>query len=141
MLDSILGRPSQTVRRTQVFLVVFFWVWRLYKGDGSAMGARPTQTGRHRAVTSARVASHQRSLRTVAQNKTWWRRIWTTLVGRTRGMPWMTNVNERLSRLLFAAADTETRPEYFTPYQIILATFTFIYALRHFDDILGLGGE
>ncbi|WOO81092.1 Hormone-sensitive lipase [Vanrija pseudolonga] len=124
MLDSILGRPSQTVRRTQVFLVVFFWVWRLYKGDGSAMG-RATQTGRHRAVTSARVASHQRSLRTVAQNKTWWRRIWTTLVGRTRGMPWMTNVNERL--------------KYFTPYQIILATFTFIYALRHFDDILGLG--
>ncbi|TXT13770.1 hypothetical protein VHUM_01137 [Vanrija humicola] len=111
MLDSILGRPSQTVRRTQVFLVVFFWVWRLYKGDGSAMG-RATQTGRHRP-------------RSVAQNKTWWRRIWTALVGRTRGMPWMTNVNERL--------------KYFTPYQIILATFTFIYALRHFDDILGLG--
>lgn len=30
--------------------------------------------------------------------------------------------------------------EHFTPYQLILGTFTILYALRHLDDLLGLGG-
>lgn len=31
--------------------------------------------------------------------------------------------------------------EHFTPYQLILGTFTILYALRHLDDLFGLGGE
>jgi hypothetical protein len=33
MIDHILGKPSPTFRRVQVFLVIFFWSWRLYVGD------------------------------------------------------------------------------------------------------------
>ena len=34
MIDHILGKPSPLWRRTQVFLVILFWVFRLYIGDG-----------------------------------------------------------------------------------------------------------
>lgn len=33
MIDHILGKPSPTYRRLQVFLVILFWSWRLYLGD------------------------------------------------------------------------------------------------------------
>jgi hypothetical protein len=33
------------------------------------------------------------------------------------------------------------RKESFTPYQLIIATFTFLYAFRHLDDLLGFSGE
>lgn len=33
MIDHILGRPSRSLRRAQVFLIIFFWSWRLYIGD------------------------------------------------------------------------------------------------------------
>lgn len=29
--------------------------------------------------------------------------------------------------------------EHFTPYQLILGTLTLVYALRHLDDLLGIG--
>lgn len=32
-------------------------------------------------------------------------------------------------------------PESFTPYQLILGSLTMAYALRHLDDLLGIGGE
>lgn len=28
---------------------------------------------------------------------------------------------------------------HFTPYQLILGTLTIVYALRHLDDLLGIG--
>lgn len=31
--------------------------------------------------------------------------------------------------------------EYFTPYQLVIATFTVLYAFRHLDDLLGIAGE
>jgi len=31
--------------------------------------------------------------------------------------------------------------EHFTPYQLILGSFTLVYALRHVGDLFGLGGE
>lgn len=31
--------------------------------------------------------------------------------------------------------------ENFTPYQLVLGTLTIMYAIRHLDDLLGLGGE
>jgi len=34
-----------------------------------------------------------------------------------------------------------TSPARFTPYQIILSTLTALYAIRHLDYVLGLGGE
>jgi hypothetical protein len=39
MIDHILGKPSPLWRRTQVFLVIFFWVFRLYIGDGRRIRA------------------------------------------------------------------------------------------------------
>jgi len=35
MIDHLLGRPSASWRRTQVILVLLFWVWRLRSGDPS----------------------------------------------------------------------------------------------------------
>ncbi|KAF9231934.1 Alpha/Beta hydrolase protein [Melanogaster broomeanus] len=36
MIDHLLGRPSTSWKRTQVFLVVFFWIWRLASGNPGA---------------------------------------------------------------------------------------------------------
>ncbi|KDQ27709.1 hypothetical protein PLEOSDRAFT_1042144 [Pleurotus ostreatus PC15] len=33
MIDHILGRPNPSWKRTQVFLVVFFWLWRIMRGN------------------------------------------------------------------------------------------------------------
>lgn len=89
MLDHILGRPSPTIRRSEIFLVLFFWLWRLYKGDGSAM--------REGQIRRRRVA-YNPQLRSVAQHhKGWWRRVWAFLVARRTGFAWMTRMNERLS--------------------------------------------
>lgn len=45
--------------------------------------------------------------------------------------------------MLFVAAEAglTSSKEHFTPYQLILATLTLVYALRHFDDLLGISGE
>ncbi|KAH8814771.1 Alpha/Beta hydrolase protein [Flagelloscypha sp. PMI_526] len=36
MIDHLAGRPSPGWKRTQVFLVIFFWLWRIYAGDPNA---------------------------------------------------------------------------------------------------------
>ncbi|ORY32245.1 Alpha/Beta hydrolase protein [Naematelia encephala] len=117
MIDHILGRPSPTIRRSQIFLVLFFWLWRLYKGDGAP---RPTRTA------SALGPSPSGRVGVGAQGKrrAWLWRLWVSLVGR-RAVGWMGKVNDKL--------------QHFTPYQLILGTLTFVYALRHLDDLLGLG--
>ncbi|WWD15824.1 hypothetical protein CI109_100248 [Kwoniella shandongensis] len=107
MIDHILGRPSPTLRRGQIFLVLFFWVWRLYKGDGRL---RP---GRARSGPGG-----------VPGRGSWLWRLWVAVVGR-RAVRYMGKINERL--------------KHFTPYQLILATLTMVYALRHLDDLLGIG--
>ncbi|OCH95128.1 alpha/beta-hydrolase [Obba rivulosa] len=33
MIDHILGRPSPYWKRAQVFLVIFFWLWRIFNGN------------------------------------------------------------------------------------------------------------
>ncbi|KAG8929827.1 hypothetical protein FRC02_005030 [Tulasnella sp. 418] len=33
MIDHLLGRPNVSWKRTQVLLVILFWVWRLVRGD------------------------------------------------------------------------------------------------------------
>ncbi|KZT71007.1 alpha/beta-hydrolase [Daedalea quercina L-15889] len=33
MIDHLLGRPSPSWKRIQVFLVIFFWVWRIIRGN------------------------------------------------------------------------------------------------------------
>lgn len=45
--------------------------------------------------------------------------------------------------MLFTAVEAEltSSKEKFSPYQLILATLTLVYALRHFDDLLGISGE
>lgn len=58
MIDHLLGRPSSSWRRTQVFLVIFFWVWRLYKGDGKA-----AITGGRRAIGGRTAVQRSRILR------------------------------------------------------------------------------
>jgi hypothetical protein len=77
MIDHILGRPSPTIRRSQIFLVLFFWIWRLYKGDGAA--PLPSRAfGASAPLPSARVGSSARTKRT------WAWRLWIALVGRSR---------------------------------------------------------
>jgi len=85
MLDQILGRPSPTVRRSQILLVLFFWIWRLYKGDGAP---RPGK----RIRGSAGGANLQRALK----KKSWAWRLWVALVGR-RAVRWIAKINDRLS--------------------------------------------
>ncbi|TIB77548.1 hypothetical protein E3Q23_01317 [Wallemia mellicola] len=77
MINNLIGRPSEQWRRTQVVLVILFWLWRLLKGDRNGL------------------------------------RFW-----------YIKSINRRLKR--------------FTPYQIIVATLTTLYAIRHFDALLGL---
>ncbi|KAG2355179.1 Alpha/Beta hydrolase protein [Suillus spraguei] len=36
MIDYLLGRPSPSWKRTQVFLVIIFWIWRLVYGNPNA---------------------------------------------------------------------------------------------------------
>ncbi|KAH7929839.1 alpha/beta-hydrolase [Leucogyrophana mollusca] len=36
MIDHLIGRPSPSWKRAQVFLVIFFWIWRLVCGSPSA---------------------------------------------------------------------------------------------------------
>lgn len=76
MLDQVLGRPSKDLRRVQIFLVLFFWIWRLYKGDGAE---RPAIAG---------IAGTRR--------RPFFWRLWVSLVGR-RAIRWMGKMNERLS--------------------------------------------
>ncbi|EMD37855.1 hypothetical protein CERSUDRAFT_123688 [Gelatoporia subvermispora B] len=33
MIDHLFGRPSPSWKRTQVFLVIFFWLWRIFNGN------------------------------------------------------------------------------------------------------------
>jgi hypothetical protein len=96
MIDHILGRPSPTLRRTQIFLVLFFWVWRLYKGDGASVAALPTR------ITSASgplPSGHAGGLRLgKGRSRVWWLRMWMSVVGKkTYGLGWMGRLNERLS--------------------------------------------
>jgi len=54
----------------------------------------------------------------------------------------MNRVNERLSEMTCPLKLGRANGlEHFTPYQLILGTFTILYALRHLDDLFGLGGE
>ena len=94
MIDHVLGRPSPTLRRTQIFLVLFFWLWRLYKGDGAA--ARPTRTSSAPGVRPSPGIGRI----TATRRKSWLLRFWVALVGkRVYGMSWMTKLNDRLSEL------------------------------------------
>ncbi|CAE6518040.1 unnamed protein product [Rhizoctonia solani] len=78
MIDHIVGRPSPSWKRTQVFLVLLFWILRLLRG--SRDGPR---------------------------------------------ILYIRRLNRLLSR--------------FTPWQIIVATLSTLYAGRHLDSIIGLG--
>ena len=92
MLDQILGRPSRTIRRTQVLAIIFFFIWRLLKGDGAPH--RPSairhlnfsETGPYAANALARVG----------KDKSWAWRLWVALVGR-RAVAFMSRLNYRLS--------------------------------------------
>ncbi|KAJ7497471.1 Alpha/Beta hydrolase protein [Mycena latifolia] len=33
MLDHVFGRPNASWKRTQVFLIIFFWLWRILRGN------------------------------------------------------------------------------------------------------------
>ncbi|KIJ67977.1 hypothetical protein HYDPIDRAFT_173697 [Hydnomerulius pinastri MD-312] len=78
MIDHLLGRPSPSWKRAQVFLVIFFWIWRLKSGNPQA----PRFLG-------------------------------------------LRKLNKNLQR--------------FSPWQIIVSTFTVVYAARNLDKILGFG--
>ncbi|ODO03459.1 hormone-sensitive lipase [Cryptococcus wingfieldii CBS 7118] len=122
MIDQILGRPSPTLRRSQIWLILFFWVWRLYKGDGA-----PRPLGRNPASAfipgSSRVSGGIGERVRDRAAKSWLWKLWVELLGR-RLVTWMGKVNDRL--------------RIFTPYQLILATLTVVYAVRHVDDLLGI---
>ncbi|AFR93202.2 hormone-sensitive lipase [Cryptococcus neoformans C23] len=119
MIDQLLGRPSPNLRRSQVFIVLFFCIWRLYKGDGAP---RPFPSRTESALAPGPSGRGGQKVRDRA-GKSWIWRLWIQLVGK-RAVMWMSKLNERLKR--------------FTPYQLILATLTLVYALRHFDDLLGI---
>ncbi|KAF5370750.1 hypothetical protein D9758_001917 [Tetrapyrgos nigripes] len=79
MIDHLIGRPNPSWKRTQVFLVIFFWLWRIVKGNS--------------------------------------------------GPPPFFGLR-KFNRILH---------QRFTPWQIILSTLTAMYAIRNFDNVLGLG--
>lgn len=144
MIDHILGRPSPTLRRTQIFLVLFFWIWRLYKGDGAP---RPTLTGSAFGPSQ----SQRAGLNGKQLERAWIARIWVKIVGR-RMVRWISRMNDKLSKLCYHAqagiiqhSDCSIfqylSVEHFTPYQLVLGTLTVVYALRHLDDLLGIGGK
>lgn len=61
-------------------------------------------------------------------------------------MGWMRRLNERLSelgRVMFGRRYRKLTRHlgHFTPYQLILGTLTLAYAIRHLDDLLGIGGQ
>ncbi|GFZ46234.1 hypothetical protein JCM24511_04481 [Saitozyma sp. JCM 24511] len=125
MLDQILGRPSPTIRRSQVFLVLFFCIWRLYKGDGSVPHPHPLQSP-SRTVSAAGPLPSGRISGAARKRRLWAWRIWVALVGRSRwSVGWADKLNARLKHL--------------TPYQLILGVLTILYACRHLGDILGVG--
>lgn len=98
MIDHILGRPSASLRRSQVFLVLFFWLWRLYKGDGAAN--LPTRTVNGLPATPSSAAGRAGSTRAQALRRTWIRKLWIGLVGKSKfGVGWMNKINDRLSEL------------------------------------------
>ncbi|KAK4687216.1 hormone-sensitive lipase, partial [Tremellales sp. Uapishka_1] len=120
MIDHILGRPSPVVRRTQIFLVLFFFIWRLYKGDGSILSGARTSSA-IQAVSNTRLGGKRK----LVGNRSLLLRLWISVVGKRRGLGWMGRVNQRL--------------KHFSPYQLILGTLTVMYAFRHVDDLFGLG--
>lgn len=78
MIDHVLGRPSESWKRTQVLLVLFFWVGIIANGPRNPPGPE-----------------------------------------------FIAKINRFLKR--------------FSPWQIILSSFTIAYAARNLDNILGLG--
>lgn len=134
MIDQILGRPSPTIRRHQILLVLFFWLWRLYKGDGA-----PLPPSRTISAAGPRPSS---GLARASRRKSWAWKLWVALVGR-RAVTWMARINDRLSKLSTPHSPRRRADEgeHFTPYQLILGTLTVVYALRHVGDIFGLGSE
>ncbi|EIW69571.1 hypothetical protein TREMEDRAFT_30684 [Tremella mesenterica DSM 1558] len=118
MIDSLLGRPSPLLRRTQVFLVLFFWIWRLVKGDGGFYSPTGT-TSANGPLPSWRVGDGMKK-----RKKGLLRGLMGMVFGK-RGQGWIGRMNERLKK--------------FSPYQLILGTWTIMYALRHMDDLFGIG--
>ncbi|OCF35405.1 hormone-sensitive lipase [Kwoniella heveanensis BCC8398] len=126
MIDHILGRPSPALRRTEICFFLCFWIWRLYKGDGAPRPVTPSSSSTRTAfaaASSTRVGRSGQELRRRVRGSWIWR-LWVSWFGRKLA-GWMGKVNDKL--------------QYFTPYQLILGTLTFVYALRHLDDLLGLG--
>jgi hypothetical protein len=99
MLDQILGRPSPTIRRSQVFLVLFFCIWRLYKGDGngSVPHPHPLQSP-SRTISAVGPLPSGRISGAARKRRLWAWRIWVALVGRSRwSVGWADKLNARLS--------------------------------------------
>ena len=82
MIDHILGRPSATVRRSQIFLVLFFFLWRLYKGRGPPINSLD-------GPFTARIPRRVR-------RRTWLWRLWIGFAGRSRGWKWVGKLNAKL---------------------------------------------
>lgn len=151
MIDQILGRPSPTLRRSQIFLILFFWVWRLYKGDGAQqtmisprVSAGPTATSTAGpSVTSERVGGG-RAGKVDIRNRIWVLRAFRMIFGGKKmpiGLGWIARMNERISESSSRNREHEANvfTEHFTPYQLVLGTLTLMYALRHLDVLLGSG--
>jgi hypothetical protein len=125
MIDHILGKPSPLWRRMQVFLVILFWVFRLYIGDG-------------------RIRSRNRLAKKLAaemEKSRWWKKL--RLPRGFLGI--MGYVNDKFGKFRRNLSDLFTHYSLpvvarFTPYQLIVGTMTAIYALRNLDVLLGLGG-
>lgn len=100
MLDHILGKPSPSWKRTQVFLVVLFWLTRLVRGDRNG----PRVFWLRKASRALSLSSPPRELPLTRKS---------------------INLTPPVAK--------------YTPYQIVLATLTALYTIRHLDYILNLG--
>ena len=103
MIDQILGRPSRSLRRFQISVVLFFWIWRLYKGDGAHPPLPGTRTSTaYSPLKSAGVgaggAAGAGFSAAARRKRTWLWRLWVIIAGRSRTtIGWMGKINDRLS--------------------------------------------
>jgi len=138
-LDHLLGRPSASFKRSQVVLVLGFWLAVVVRSprDGPRALYLRKLSRLLRASSLAQVASPAAILR---RRPLLLLLLLLLLRGARRARPDPSLPPLRSDGLTPPASLLWLRAaERFTPWQIVCATLTAVYALRHIADLVGLG--